>query len=151
MFLEVPEWGTGRRISQRLCNRNDPLIITAKLSNVHGCGERMWGKGDTVSLQSSKGSNGFSSLSLELSQRGNMLAVFTFSPLQGTDILITQRDTTDSLGLMAIDARITHLNLLILIPCSTNHLMHSLLITRVPTLVIMNFTIYLIAMLFIVN
>ena len=48
-----------------------------------------------------KRGQGSSGLSPELAQIGSLLAIFTFSLLQGINILITQRDASSSLGLVA--------------------------------------------------
>ena len=51
-------WRVGQGLRQEdlwQCDHDDSIIITAKISNVPGRGERTRGKGDIVSVQSRKG------------------------------------------------------------------------------------------------
>lgn len=84
---------------------------------IHSYKERVWDqKGHSVLCSLKKGSNGFPTVSLELSQIGKMLAMFSHSVcLLGTYILITQMMHQ---AVLATAIMITHLSLLALTQCS---------------------------------
>ena len=72
-----------------------------EMFKIHSYKERVWDqKGHSVlCCLKKKGSNGFPTLSLELSQIGKMLAMFSHSVwLLGTYIRITQTDASGCLG-----------------------------------------------------